>query len=122
MASGKYPIFNRSKNPFNKNVRTPSSIIKRKSVKFDENKYYPNKDINNIEKIISIIKKGSVMYDENYAGIISSIKKYIISDYYESINGVEYYDIENDSTYYQDQVKIRKNIFHVNYILDIQNK
>lgn len=91
MASGKYPIFNRSKNPFNKNTRTSPSTT----------------------------KKGSVMADENYNGIITTSETYV-TDYYETVNGLGYYNIENESTYYQD-LSDASNIFHVNYIQDIQN-
>jgi hypothetical protein len=91
MASGKYPIFNRSKNPFNKNTRTPPSTT----------------------------KKSSEMFDENYNGIITTAKTYV-TDYYETVNELGYYNIENESTYYQD-LSDTSNIFHVNYIQDIQN-
>jgi hypothetical protein len=93
MASGKYPIFNRSKNPFSNNTRPSPSTA----------------------------KKGSVMFDENYSGIITTAKSYV-TNYYETVNGLEYYAIENESTYYQDLAGTIPNIFHVNYIQDPINK
>jgi hypothetical protein len=92
MASGKYPIFNRSKNPFNKNVKpTPSAT-----------------------------KKGSVMFDENYAGIGSKVN-ISDTGYYDIEDGEEYFAIENGQRYYDDPIGSKNIVWHVNYIQNIQN-
>lgn len=61
------------------------------------------------------------MFDENNSGIITTSNLYE-TDYYETVDNLEYYDLEDGSTYYQNLAGTAKNIFSINYAQNNLNK